>query len=141
MHPLLYEINTRCWLRELSESSGRTVTLANVPNVEFEQWQRLGFSHIWLMGAWTTGPLARAQALSHTSLLQSYSETLPNWAEGDVTGSPYAVADYTISKTLGGNAGLKQFRAKLRNYGMKLILDFVPNHLGVDHSWLSLQPE
>jgi len=24
---------------------------------------------------------------------------------------------------------------------MKLVLDFVPNHLGVDHSWLSLQPE
>ena len=27
-HPLLYEINTRCWLRLLSDQQGRGVTLA-----------------------------------------------------------------------------------------------------------------
>ena len=34
-HPLLYEINTRCWLRELSERLGRHVTLADVPEEDF----------------------------------------------------------------------------------------------------------
>ena len=33
-HPLLYEVNTRCWLRALSEQSGTGITLANVPDSE-----------------------------------------------------------------------------------------------------------
>ena len=37
-HPLLYEINTRCWLRELSEAHGRPITLANVPDSEFAHY-------------------------------------------------------------------------------------------------------
>ena len=61
--PLLYEVNTRCWLRGLSERHGATITLANVPEAEFAQWQKLGFTHIWLMGVWTTGPRAREKAL------------------------------------------------------------------------------
>jgi hypothetical protein len=141
MFPILYEINTRSWLRELSDDHGRPITLDNVPEQQFEQWRRFGFTHIWLMGAWSTGPLARAQALGHLSLRQSYSEALPDWGEADVVGSPYAIADYHISEKLGGDEALGQFRAKLHRHGMKLVLDFVPNHLGVDHSWLSLQPE
>ena len=57
-HPLLYEINTRCWLRELADRLGRKVTLVSVPDEEFTAWQRLGFTHVWLMGMWTTGPRA-----------------------------------------------------------------------------------
>jgi len=141
MFPLLYEINTRCWLRELSEEAGSPVTLGDVTLKQFKQWRAYGFTHIWLMGAWSTGPLARAQALGHSSLRQSYSEALPDWAEEDVAGSPYAIADYQISKALGGDEGLEKFRARLHKHGMKLLLDFVPNHLGVDHSWLSSQPD
>ena len=63
--PLLYEINTRCWLRGLSEKAAHSITLADVPEPEFAEWQRLGFTHIWLMGAWTSGPRARAEALKH----------------------------------------------------------------------------
>jgi len=62
--PILYEINTRCWLREMSDRLGRPITLARVPDEEFVNWQRLGFTHIWLMGVWTTGPRARELALN-----------------------------------------------------------------------------
>ncbi len=37
-YPLLYELNTRCWLRELSARSGTAVTLANVPESELAVW-------------------------------------------------------------------------------------------------------
>jgi len=141
MLPLLYEINTRCWLHELSDECGRPISLGNVPEPQFKQWRRFGFTHIWLMGVWSTGPRARAQALTHLGLRQSYSAASPDWAEADVAGSPYAIADYHVSEALGGDVALEQFRDKLHGYGMKLVLDFVPNHLGVDHSWLSLQPE
>jgi len=62
--PLLYELNARCWLRDLSDRSGNPITLANVPEAEFAEWRRLGFTHIWLMGVWATGPRSRAEALT-----------------------------------------------------------------------------
>ena len=50
--PLLYEINTRCWLAELSEKHGAKISLANIPESEFAEWEKFGFTHIWLMGVW-----------------------------------------------------------------------------------------
>lgn len=140
-HPLLYEINTRCWLRELSDRHLRSVTLAEIPEEEFTRWLRLGITHIWLMGVWTTGKRALEIALSVPDLRCAYDEVLPGWTDADVDGSPYSIADYTVPAALGGDAGLKQFRARLKQRGLKLILDFVPNHLGVDHSWVTARPE
>ena len=55
-YPLVYEINTRVWLRELSARHGRTVTLATVPSEEIAPIGALGFDAVWLMGVWATGP-------------------------------------------------------------------------------------
>ncbi len=140
-HPLLYEINTRCWLRELSERHQRAVTLATVPDAEFARWQQFGFTHLWLMGVWPTGPRARAIALNEPGLRRAYDDILPGWRDEDVSGSPYSIAAYEVMPALGGEAGLKEFRARLHQHGMKLILDFVPNHLGIDHAWVNAQPE
>ena len=140
-HPLLYEVNTRCWLRSLSERSGTAVTLANVPDSEFAAWRRLGFTHLWLMGVWTTGPRARAEALKPPELRRAYDEVLPGWQESDVAGSPYAIGDYEVPLALGGEAGLAGFRQRLHEDGLKLLLDFVPNHVGLDHVWVREQPE
>ena len=140
-HPLLYQINSRCWLRSLSDQTGRAVTFANVPDSEFEQWQRLGFTHIWLMGVWATGARARQQAIGEPNLRSAYDWMIPGWTEKDVGGSPYSIADYSVPQAMGGDAGLKQFRARLNGLGMKLVLDFVPNHVGFDHPWVAQRPE
>ncbi|MCX8092311.1 MAG: alpha-amylase family glycosyl hydrolase, partial [Verrucomicrobiae bacterium] len=140
-HPILYQINTRCWLRDLSAAHERKITLASVPDAEFTRWRELGFTHIWLMGVWTTGPKARALALSEPNLLRAYDALLPDWRDADVGGSPYAIADYKVPRALGGETGLARFREKLHAHGLKLVLDFVPNHVGVDHPWLREQPE
>jgi glycosidase len=139
--PLLYEINTRCWLRALSEKNGTTITLANVPDSELAGWQKLGFTHIWLMGVWTTGPRARAEALKPPELRSAYDQVLPGWQEADVAGSPYAIADYQVPPALGGEAGLEEFRRRLHEHGLRLLLDFVPNHVGLDHPWVREQPD
>ena len=139
--PLLYEINTRCWLRELSEINGRGITLGNIPEVEFLEWQRLGFTHIWLMGVWSGGSRARAQALHSIDLARAFSEALPGWTDADVGPSPYAIAAYEVPASLGGEHGLKEFRRKLNSLGLRLLLDFVPNHLGLDHPWVEKHPE
>ena len=111
-NPVLYEVNTRCWLRSLSEESGTPVTLASVPESELARWQKLGFTHIWLMGVWTSGPRARAEALRHPELRKAYDEVLPGWQDADVGGSPYAVGDYHVPSALGGDAGLQATSAK-----------------------------
>lgn len=140
-HPLVYEINTRCWLRELSARHGKKIGLGEVPPAEFKRWRTHGFTHIWLMGVWTTGPRSRAQALNDPGLQQTCAQLLPNWTQEDVAGSPFAIADYTVPPGLGGDAGLKKFRQKLHSQGMKLLLDFVPNHFGLDHPWVAQRPE
>ena len=141
VHPILYEINTRCLLNELSRQASRPVTLAEIPEALPADWRRLGFNHIWLMGVWTTGPRARAEALKAPDLRRAYAEVLPGWNEHDVAGSPYSIAAYEVPAELGGDAGLEKFREQLRTHGLKLVLDFVPNHLGLDHPWLRERPE
>jgi hypothetical protein len=141
MNPLLLELNTRCWLRELSEHEGRTVDLGSVPDGAINEWHQLGFTHIWLMGVWMTGPRARQQALAHPRLRERYDAVLPGWTPADVAGSPYAIAACHVPDALGGEAGLAEFRRRLHQRGLRLLLDFVPNHVGLDHPWLRERPE
>jgi hypothetical protein len=139
--PLLYEVNTRCWLREVAERSGEPITLGNVPDIEVETWRGLGFTHIWLMGVWATGPRARERALADSQQQQVHSQGWAGCHEEDFGGSPYAIADYRVPAALGGEDGLKRFRQQLHNYGLRLLLDFVPNHLGLDHDWVGERPD
>ena len=140
-HPILYEINTRCWLNELSSQHSSRITLGEIPDVHFLQWQQLGITHIWLMGVWSTGRKGHQQAIKSAPHRQQYDEALRDWSEKDVGGSPYAIADFKVSRTLGGESGLKKFRRKLQKHQINLLLDFVPNHLGLDHPWVSDHPE
>lgn len=141
-HPLVIEINTRCWLQELSRRHGRAVGLGDVPAAEFDRWRARGFTHIWLMGAWTTGPLSREVFLRQHETAAKLDALFPDgWSQADVPGSPYAIAAYRVPEALGGGRGLREFRAALHRRGMKLLLDFVPNHVGLDHPWLREHPE
>lgn len=59
----------------------------------------------------------------------------------DIGGSGFAIADYTVSKELGGEEALARLRSRLKKFGLKLMLDFVPNHMGPDHPWVQSHPE
>lgn len=133
---MLFQINTRCWLRAWSGLLGRTVTLATAPEVEIASWKRRGFTHIWLMGVWATGPKTRDLARAQPNLRALSAEAFGLNGEEKLVSSPFAVADFTVAAELGGAAALRQFRAQLRRHGLGLVLDFIPNHLGLDHQWL-----
>ncbi len=117
------------------------MTLENVPAPHFAAWEKLGFTHVWAMGVWTTGPRTRALARAQPSLRQLCASSFPDWSEVDIDSSPYAIADYSVAESLGGETGLGKFRRQLRERGLGLLLDFVPNHVGLDHPWLSARPE
>lgn len=141
--PRVYEVNTRVWLRELgterTEPASRLM-LQDVPEEEIQRWASLGFTHVWLMGVWRTGPLAREVALGQDGL-RAYAESLPGGGTEDIGASPYAISGYEVEPALGGENGLALIRQRLHACGLGLILDFIPNHVGLDHPWIHQRPE
>src|SRR4051812_27271195 len=87
-HPLVFEIHTRQWL---ADQGGN---LHAVPDRELDRLAALGVSHVWMMGVWSTGPRAHAQALRSQELRAAYDRSLPGWTVADVVASPYAIAGF-----------------------------------------------
>ena len=140
-HPHLYEINTRVFLHRMSAKYGRHLTLAAIPDEEWKSIAGRGFDLVWLMGVWQRSPGARRAALQNRELRRELDSALPGWKEGDVDGSPYAVYGYDLDDGLGDKAELAQLKSKLNAIGLGLILDFVPNHLALDHPWTISHPQ
>src|ERR1041385_4781010 len=60
----------------------------------------------------------------------------------DPLGSPYSVRDYhAINPDFGTPADLKALVTAVHAKGMKLILDWVPNHTSWDNVWVTQHPE
>jgi glycosidase len=140
-YPALYQINTRVWLRELSDRLGRSAQLADIPDEFLGQIASLGFDYVWFLGLWQTGPAGRAVSLSHPEWLKEFQATLPDFTEADVSGSPFAVTGYTLHRDFGQEADLVGLKERLKARGLKLIVDFVPNHTAPDHPWVEQHPE
>jgi hypothetical protein len=141
LHPSLYQINTRVWLTDLSRALGRPATLDDVPEAELERLAALGFDWIWLLSVWRTGAAGRRISRENAAWRREFEETLPDLREADIAGSGFAITGYTVSPELGGDAALARLRARLRAHGLRLMLDFVPNHTALDHPWVDEHPE
>lgn len=139
LYPTLYEINTWVWLSELSQRSG--FSLSSVPPAEWDAIAAYGFDAVWLMGVWERSPAGIAIANQNKGLLDAFHEALPDFRPEDNVGSPYCVKRYVTDAHLGGPEGLATARRELAKRGMKLVLDFVPNHVAPDHPWVKEHPE
>ena len=125
----LYEINTRMWIKQF----GKDVKLSEVPISYFKNLKQKGFDLIWLMGVWKT-PAENIQYAFAPELIKAYKKCLPDWKKEDVIGSPYAIDSYQLNPKLGSFDDLLILKDKLNKIGLKLILDFIPNHFGSDSS-------
>ena len=75
----------------------------------------LGITHIWLTGI-----------LEHAS---ESTGTHPDITKGRA-GSPYAITDYrAVDPDLGTMADFERLVGRIHQHGMKVIIDFIPNHL------------
>lgn len=82
--------------------------------------QATGANVVWLMPIYPVGVLNRKDPL----------------------GSPYSVSDYrTINPGFGTPADFRALVRAVHARGMKLILDWVPNHTSWDHLWVREHPE
>lgn len=139
--PALYEIATRNWLGELSRTLGRPATFDDVPDQAIDQIAELGFDWVWLLGVWQTGAVGRDVSRNHPEWSRWYRDHLPDFTDQDVCGSPFAVQEYVVDRDFGGDEALARLRARLRARGVRLMLDFVPNHTARDHPWVERHPE
>jgi len=140
-YPVLYQINTRVWLTELSLKLGRSATLDDVPDAELDRLTEMGLDWVWLLSVWQTGPGAQQVSRSNAGWRREFQETLPDLREDDIAGSGFAITGYTVHKNLGGDAALARLRERLRKRGLRLMLDFVPNHMGLGHPWVEDHPD
>ncbi|HXK11350.1 MAG TPA: alpha-amylase family glycosyl hydrolase [Vicinamibacteria bacterium] len=140
-YPSLYQVNTRVYLTELSRTLGRPATLDDVPDEELERWARLGFDWVWLLSVWRTGKAGQRISRANAEWRREFEETLPDLREEDIAGSGFAITGYTVHPGLGGDAALARLRERLRAQGLRLMLDFVPNHTALDHPWVEEHPE
>jgi glycosidase len=143
-HPKLYEINTLTWLSELSRNYGNPIRLGNVPPEQWDRLKRLGFDYVWLMGVWKRsreGIKLFRESLEGKRLSSHVDTILPGWTNEDVAGSPFSIAEYTPEPQVGTWADIDRVRGELHSRGVKLILDFVPNHTAPDHPWISQHPD
>ena len=140
-YPSLYQINTRVWLTELSRKLGRAATLDDVPDAGLDRLAELGFDWVWFLSVWQTGPAAQAVSRANPEWRREFEETLPDLQDEDIAGSGFAIQGYTVHSDLGGDAALARLRQRLRQRGLKLMLDFVPNHMAPDHPWVEDHPD
>lgn len=140
-HPLLYQVNTRVLLTSLSSMLEQRATLDDIPDDIIDRIADDGFDWVWLMGVWQTGPAGRQVSLGSPELRREYRDALPDFSDLDVSGSCFAIQSYSVHSDFGGNIALKRFRQRIHERGIRLVLDFVPNHLAPDHAWARYHPE
>lgn len=135
-YPSLYQINTRVCLTELSRSLGRPATLDDIPEDQLDNWAGLGVDWIWLLSVWQTGAAGRFVSRTNPAWRRQFMQILPDLQEEDIQGSGFAITDYTVSEAIGNDTALARLRHRLQERGLRLMLDFVPNHTALDHVWV-----
>src|SRR5215510_9481422 len=140
-YPSLFEINTRVWLRRLSREAGRPMTLADIDDATLDDIARRGFDWVWLLSVWRTGFASRAVSCSNPAWRAEFEAVLPDLSDDDISGSGFAISAYKVDPALGGAGALAGLRTRLAARGLRLMLDFVPNHTALDHPWVAAHPD
>jgi hypothetical protein len=134
-------VNTRVRLSELSVTLARPAILDDIPDAELDQLADDGFNLVWFLGVWQTGEAGRRISAAHPQLRMEYQRVLPDFQESDICGSCFAIHDYHVHTDFGGDKALVRLRERQQQRGLRLMLDFVPNHLAPDHPWVEQHPD
>ncbi|OGR89997.1 MAG: hypothetical protein A2992_00390 [Elusimicrobia bacterium RIFCSPLOWO2_01_FULL_59_12] len=123
----LYEINMRTWRTRRDENDVlRFGGFKKVAPADLRAIKQAGFNTLWLMGIWEIGAKVRQISKNYAA---------------DFHGSPFAIFDYRVSTDLGSEDDFRDLVRRAHNLRMSVIVDFIPNHMGLDSAWLNDHPE
>jgi hypothetical protein len=137
----LYQIYTRVYLNQLAGQLGRRATLDDIPDDFLHRLASQGFNWIYLLGVWETGLATRQIALANEPLRNELKAIYPELTDQDIVSSCFAITAYQVHPDFGGNPALIRLRERMAEFGLQLMLDFIPNHVAVDHPWGREHPE
>lgn len=119
---------TYVWLDQLSSQYQRHIhRLDQIPDEELDSLAARGFNGLWLIGLWE-----RSDASREIKVRRGNPEAAP---------SAYSLRDYAIAERLGGVDALNALRERAAQRGVRLAADMVPNHMGMDSSWVVDHPD
>lgn len=137
MHkPIIYQMLPRLWgndnenpVKNGTSGQNGTGKFSDIDSRTLEYLSWLGCSHVWY-----TGILRHSTQSSEDGCIPSH----PQFVKGKA-GSPYAICDYyDVNPYLADNpedrmAEFEQLIKRTHDAGLKLIIDFVPNHVARDY--------
>ena len=120
--------STYVWLEQLSRQYGYHIyRLDQIPDEELRRLAGHGINSLWLIGVW-----------ERSSSSQTIKQLCGNQ---DAVASAYSLYDYSIAHDLGGEPAYGNLRDRAFAHGVRLASDMVPNHMGIDSSWVIEHPE
>ncbi len=141
--PIIYQMLPRLWGNDkvrpkkngsLSENGTGKFSDIDTDTLEYLKW--LGCSHVWF-----TGIIRHSTQASEEGCTPSH----PQFVKGKA-GSPYAICDYyDVNAYLADNPydrmlEFEQLINRTHEAGLKVIIDFVPNHVSRDYGRSGLVP-
>jgi hypothetical protein len=136
-YPVLYELDARTFVRGL----GPTATLDDIDDVVLDRVLPPATDWLYLLGVWQTGVAGRTVSRDDPLIRADCERTLVDLTDDDICGSCFSVTGYRVAGMLGGDDALDRLRALLAGRGVRLMLDFVPNHTAPDHPWVRSHPD
>jgi glycosidase len=116
------------WLEQLSRQYGRHIhRLDQIPDEELRRLAGHGINSLWLIGVWERSVAS-----------QTIKQLCGNH---DAVASAYSLYAYDIAQDLGGEPAYSNLRDRAFAHGVRLASDMVPNHMGIDSSWVIEHPE
>ena len=141
--PIIYQILPRLWgnnnetpVENGSLEQNGTGKFSDIDDDSLEYFKWLGCSHVWY-----TGIIRHSTQASQNGCIPSH----PQFVKGKA-GSPYAICDYyDVNAYLADKPDerMKEFEAlvaRTHAKGLKVIIDFVPNHVSRDYGKVDMTP-
>ena len=120
--------NSYVWLDQLSKWYGHEIrTLNTIPDEELDKLAQAGITGLWLIGLW-----------ERSAASKTMKQIMGN---PDAVASAYSLMDYQIAADLGGWGALENLRWRAWQRGIRLSADMVPNHMGIDSTWVVQHPD
>ena len=141
--PIIYQMLPRLWGNNNTEpvfngtvGQNGTGRFSDIDTKTLEYLSWLGCSHVWY-----TGILRHSTQATEAGCIPSH----PQFVKGNA-GSPYAICDYyDVNPYLADNpeermAEFEQLLKRTHDAGLKMIIDFVPNHVARDYGKTTVTP-